>query len=61
MSATTPLVACPFCHTPHASLTHAAIYAEDSWVCVRCGQEWNAHRLGTVAAYALWLGEHQRV
>ena len=61
MSAPSPLAACPFCHTSLASLPHEAIRADDSWVCARCGQEWTAHRLETVAAYAAWLWEHQRV
>ena len=41
-------VACPNCHTPHSSPTDDALQARDSWVCVRCGQQWDAHRLETV-------------
>ena len=55
------LVICPSCHTPHASLTHEALEAGDDWVCVRCRQRWDAHRLETVAAYTTWAAEHQRV
>jgi predicted CXXCH cytochrome family protein len=54
-------VDCPNCHTPHASLTDEALHARDSWVCVRCGQRWDAHRLETVAAYAAWVAGQERV
>ena len=53
-------VACPGCHTPHASVADEALQARDHWVCVRCGQRWDAHRLETVAAYAAWVVEHER-
>jgi len=45
-------VACPNCHTPHSSPADDALLARDSWVCVRCGQHWNAERLTAVARYA---------
>ena len=54
-------VACPGCHTPHTSVTDEALQARDYWVCARCGQRWDAHRLETVAAYAAWVAEHERV
>jgi len=54
-------IACPGCHTPHASVADEALQARDHWVCVRCGQRWDAHRLETVAAYAAWVVEHERV
>jgi len=47
-------VMCPMCHTP-ASLTQFALDAGGAWQCVRCGQQWNAARLATVAAYAAWV------
>jgi len=61
MSAPLPVVACPFCHTPHGSLTDEALHLSDYWVCVRCGQHWDAHRLETVTAYAAWVANHERV
>ena len=61
MSDPLQLVACPCCHTPHASLPHEAVHAGDSWLCARCGQRWDAHRLESVAAYAAWVADHNRV
>ena len=58
---TSRLATCPLCHTPHASLTDEALQAGDNWRCVRCGQQWDARRLETVAAYAAWVAEHERV
>jgi hypothetical protein len=49
------LASCPFCHTRHGSLTQEAALAECDWLCVRCGQRWDASRLRTVAAYAAWV------
>ena len=54
-------VACPSCDQPHASLTNEALHPRDPWVCVTCGQRWDAHRLETVAAYAAWVAENDRV
>ena len=54
-------VTCPSCHTTHGSLTQEALQAGGVWVCVRCGQGWDAHRLATVAAYAVWAAEHERM
>jgi predicted CXXCH cytochrome family protein len=54
-------VPCPFCHTPHAALSDQALYTREYWVCVRCGQRWDAHRLETVAAYAEWVADRERV
>jgi hypothetical protein len=51
---------CPLCHTS-ATLTQTAIEAGGAWVCVRCGQHWDAARLAAVAAYAVWSAEHDRV
>jgi len=47
-------VTCPMCHTG-ASVTQRALDAGAAWQCVRCGQQWNAARLATVAAYAAWV------
>ena len=52
---------CPSCHTPHASLPEEALQPGDAWVCVRCGQLWDSHRLETVAAYAAWTAKHRPV
>ena len=51
---------CPLCHTS-ATLTQSAIEAGGAWRCVMCGQRWDAARLATVAAYAAWAAEHDRV
>ena len=55
------LATCPLCHTSHASLTHQMLQAGGGWRCIRCGQRWDARRLETVAAYAAWVAEHERV
>jgi hypothetical protein len=47
---------CPMCRTT-ASLTQSALEAGDAWQCVRCGQHWDAVRLGAVAAYGAWVLE----
>ena len=52
-------VTCPMCHTD-ASLTESALQAGGAWRCVRCGQQWDAARLTTVAAYAAWIGDRAR-
>lgn len=52
---------CPSCHTPHALLAVAEPAVSDDWLCVRCGQRWNNSRLETVAAYAAWVAEHDRM
>ncbi|HVH56620.1 MAG TPA: MJ0042-type zinc finger domain-containing protein [Vicinamibacterales bacterium] len=49
-------VTCPMCHT-RASLTQSALDAGGTWRCGRCGQQWNAARLTTVAAYAAWVAD----
>ena len=51
---------CPMCHTP-ATLSQSALEAGGDWRCVRCGQQWDAARLATVAAYAAWAVDHDRV
>jgi ribosomal protein L37AE/L43A len=52
-------VTCPMCHAG-ASLTRSALDAGGAWRCVRCGQDWDARRLTGVAAYALWVADHDR-
>jgi predicted Zn finger-like uncharacterized protein len=44
---------CPLCHTT-ASLSNDALAAGEGWRCARCGQQWDARRLATAAAYAAW-------
>jgi predicted CXXCH cytochrome family protein len=61
MSSPLQAVACPSCHTPHVSVADEALQPRDYWMCVRCGQRWTAERLETVAAYAAWAAEHDRV
>jgi hypothetical protein len=51
---------CPLCHTS-ATLTQSAFAAGGDWRCVRCGQHWDARRLATVAGYAAWTVDHDRV
>jgi predicted Zn finger-like uncharacterized protein len=51
---------CPMCHTS-TSVLQSAIEAGGHWRCVRCGQHWDAGRLGAVAAYAEWAGDRDRV
>ena len=51
---------CPLCHTS-ATLTQSALEAGGDWRCVRCGQQWDARRLATVAAYTAWAVDHERV
>ena len=53
-------VVCPMCHTS-TTLTQSAIEAGGEWQCVRCGQYWDAARLATVAAYAAWTADRDRV
>jgi predicted CXXCH cytochrome family protein len=54
---TSGLATCLSCHTAHPSLTYEAVQAGDHWQCVRCGQDWDAGRLATVAAYIDWVAE----
>jgi hypothetical protein len=42
---------CPLCHTVDAAMTASALETGGYWLCVRCGQEWDANRLATSAAY----------
>ena len=51
---------CPMCHTS-ATLSQSALDAGGDWRCVRCGQHWDAARLATVAAYAAWIVERDRI
>lgn len=44
---------CPLCHTDHPYGTDA-IPGSSGWRCTRCGQQWSARRLATVAAYNEW-------
>jgi hypothetical protein len=52
------LAICPSCHTQDRSLTNLAVSAGADWQCSRCGSRWNAVRLATVAAYAMWASAH---
>ena len=54
------LATCPMCHT-HASVTQSRIEAGGAWRCVRCGQHWDAARLATIARYAAWVVDRDRV
>lgn len=52
------LAVCPSCHTRDPTMTNLAISAGADWQCSRCGSRWDAVRLATVAAYAVWVSEH---
>ena len=52
------LATCPACHTTDAVVTKDALSKGTDWKCGRCGGQWNATRLATVAAYAVWLSDH---
>ena len=52
------LAMCPSCHTQDLSMTNLAVSAGADWQCSRCGSRWDAVRLATVAAYAVWVSEH---
>ena len=52
------LATCPSCHTQDRSMTNLAVSAGADWQCSRCGSRWDAVRLATVAAYAVWLAAH---
>ena len=48
------------CHTS-AGPSQSALEAGGDWRCVRCGQRWDAARLATVAAYAAWIVDRDRI
>jgi hypothetical protein len=52
------LAMCPSCHTQDRSMTNLAVSAGADWRCARCGSRWDAVRLATVAAYAVWESAH---
>ena len=52
------LAVCPSYHTQDLSMTNLAVSAGADWQCSRCGSRWDAVRLATLAASALWLSEH---
>ena len=49
---------CPLCHTLDITVTSDSLRAGATWLCTRCGQRWNAARLDTAAAYAVFLSAH---
>ena len=55
---TSAVALCPMCHTTDVSLTEDLLEAGCDWLCVRCGQRWDAARLRTVRAYAEWTSGH---
>ena len=52
--ATTDSVVCPMCHTVDAAMTAGGIAAGGYWLCTRCGQQWDGHRLATRASYTAY-------
>ena len=54
----TGFATCPSCHTADSRVTNLAVGGGADWHCGRCGQQWDALRLATAAAYAVWLAEH---
>jgi hypothetical protein len=55
------LCVCPMCHTVAAAMTGSALDSGGYWLCLRCGQEWDAHRLATRAAYKTYAEHATRV
>jgi transposase len=55
----TPTIACPLCHQTGPVLVDEVL-PQVRWKCTRCGQHWDADRLAAVAAYAVWLIDHDR-
>ena len=45
-------ISCPLCHTVNPTMTDDALATGAYWLCTRCGQTWDAHRLAAVAAYS---------
>jgi hypothetical protein len=61
-SASTPatgdaLCVCPMCHTVAAAMTGSALDSGGYWLCIRCGQEWDARRLAARAAYGRYAAQ----
>jgi transcription elongation factor Elf1 len=52
---------CPLCHTIEMSLSDDALAAGGEWQCIICGQRWDAPRLATAAAYAVWAVQREAV
>ena len=52
------LATCPSCHRQDRCITNLAVNAGADWQCSQCGSRWDAARLATVAAYAVWLAAH---
>jgi hypothetical protein len=50
---------CPLCHTVDAAMTASALATGQYWLCIRCGQEWDANRLATSAAYTDYTERRQ--
>jgi predicted Zn finger-like uncharacterized protein len=46
-----PPVACPSCHTARQQGTQQVAAAGGDWRCGRCGEQWTASRLATVAEH----------
>jgi hypothetical protein len=53
--------ACPLCHTEAPGVSAADLGSGSGWRCVTCHQWWDATRLATVAAYASYVAERERV
>lgn len=50
---------CLSCHAEDLTMTNGAVEAGANWNCHRCGQRWDAVRLNTAAAYAVWASERE--
>jgi ribosomal protein L37AE/L43A len=50
-------ISCPSCHTARSAAAAEAA-AAGGWMCQRCGQQWTASRLATVAEYEAWNRLH---
>ena len=49
-----PPVACPSCHAARVLATDEVAAPGGNWRCERCGEQWTASRLATVAEYEAW-------
>ena len=48
---------CPLCHTIAREISAEDVASGRGWRCTTCDQRWDAARLATVAAYALYVAD----
>ena len=54
-----PPALCPSCHTARVLATDEVTAIGGHWRCERCGEQWTASRLATVAEYEAWDRERR--